>query len=332
MLKPEMSDAEHIWALVLAAGEGRRLSSFTTTSSGLTIPKQFCSLDQGPSLLQDALERASSVTARERICAIVAVQHRLWWLEQLDGLPRENICVQQQNRGTANGILLPLLSILERDSEARVLILPSDHYVRDEQQLARSLRYAVARSDVDWAEILLLGIEPLGPDTELGYIVPRCGTTRLHQEVERFVEKPDAVQAQALLEQGALWNSFIIAADGQSLLRLYERRWPDVVVAMRDALSMPGSDDSGKAVAEIYQALPELDFSRSILQGQEQYVRVLRVPECGWSDLGTPQRVSHALHALPRIGRRPEQRVAGRTLLSLAAQHRRLGPLARMQT
>ena len=51
-----MSDSKsNIWALVLAAGEGRRLQRLTTTRSGLAIPKQFCSLDRGPSLMQEAL-------------------------------------------------------------------------------------------------------------------------------------------------------------------------------------------------------------------------------------------------------------------------------------
>src|ERR1051326_2981504 len=50
--------ARHTWALVLAAGEGKRLSPLTTTPSGTPIPKQYCSLWDGPSLLQEALARA----------------------------------------------------------------------------------------------------------------------------------------------------------------------------------------------------------------------------------------------------------------------------------
>ena len=49
-----MSDSDKLWALVLAAGDGRRLRALTTTGSGLAIPKQFCSLERGPSLLREA--------------------------------------------------------------------------------------------------------------------------------------------------------------------------------------------------------------------------------------------------------------------------------------
>jgi hypothetical protein len=48
------------WAIVLAAGEGSRLRRLTTDGSGASIPKQFCSLRNGPSLLHEALRRAAS--------------------------------------------------------------------------------------------------------------------------------------------------------------------------------------------------------------------------------------------------------------------------------
>ncbi len=44
------------WALILAAGDGSRLSSLTTTANGQRVPKQFCSLRGGASLLEGALQ------------------------------------------------------------------------------------------------------------------------------------------------------------------------------------------------------------------------------------------------------------------------------------
>ena len=81
------------WALILAAGEGSRLRSLTTTN-GVAIPKQFCSLNGGPSLLQEALHRAESVVPQSRVCTIVAAQHRRWWESPLYHLATENVVVQ----------------------------------------------------------------------------------------------------------------------------------------------------------------------------------------------------------------------------------------------
>src|SRR5688572_7927177 len=83
------------WALVLAAGEGSRLRALTT-SNGVAVPKQFCSLHDGPSLLQEALHRAEAVAPRLRICTIVAAQHRRWWQGPLWSLPSQNIIVQPE--------------------------------------------------------------------------------------------------------------------------------------------------------------------------------------------------------------------------------------------
>ena len=44
--------------------------------------------------------------------------------------------------------------------------------------------------------------------------------------VIRFVEKPRATRAQRLIEGGALWNAFIIAARATALLELFETRIP----------------------------------------------------------------------------------------------------------
>ncbi len=327
-----MSKSNGVWAIVLAAGDGRRLRRLTTTRSGLAIPKQFCSLEHGPSLLQEAIERASRIADRERICTIVAAQHERWWREQLRGLPRDNVIVQPDNRGTANGVLLPLLTILERDPQARVVLLPSDHHVRDEWRLARSLSFAAAPSEIPHPQIVLLGLEPRCADTQLGYIVSRPEEGRIDHGVERFVEKPDAACAAALVQQGALWNTFIIAADAPALLALFERRCPDIVAAMRAALrATPAGRGPDENLAALYQLLPELDFSRAVLQGQEACLRVLSVPECGWSDLGTPDRVAEALDGLRRRDGRPAHPVDRDVLLSLAAQHHQLSAAAARQ-
>lgn len=46
-----MTDNRNIWGLVLAAGDGIRLSALTTDPQGIAVPKQFCSLSGDDSLL-----------------------------------------------------------------------------------------------------------------------------------------------------------------------------------------------------------------------------------------------------------------------------------------
>src|SRR5574341_1084165 len=99
--------ASGAWAIVLAAGDGTRLRELTGD-----VPKQFCRLAGERSLLALALARAGRVAARERTLVVVAERHRRWWAGELAGHPAENVLVQPENRGTAAGILLPLLAAL----------------------------------------------------------------------------------------------------------------------------------------------------------------------------------------------------------------------------
>jgi mannose-1-phosphate guanylyltransferase len=317
--------AGQIWALVLAAGEGSRLQALTTTASGMVVPKQFCSLGDGSSLLHAAIERASVVATPERICAVVAKHHERWWWALPSTIPARNIIVQPQNRGTANGILLPLLHVLRRDPDASLVVLPSDHYVRDEIVLALSLQLAAAQSDLGNGRITLLGFTPESADPELGYIVPMNGKTPGPRDVSEFVEKPSVAAAGALIERGALWNSFIFAAHGQTLLRAFEAHSPQIVNEMRrivtasDVAMFPSA-----ALEAFYERLPAIDFSRDIIERCVSRLEVLQVPTCGWSDLGTPRRVADAIKRGPPV---PSARTAAiphvRGFIDLVAQHMR---------
>ncbi len=323
-----MTDRDNCWALVLAAGDGRRLQGLTQTSTGTVVPKQFCSLNGGLSFLEETVQRAQSVVPRERICAVVASGHVRHWSRLLESMPLSNIITQPRNRGTAIGILLPLLHIMQQDPNARILLLPSDHHIRSEARLAAALQAALTPGRSADADIVLLGIEPDHADPELGYIVPERTGNASFCGVSRFVEKPSAADARELILQGALWNAFIIAADAGALLRLFERRCPEVVAKMRRAIQLePKVERPFGSLAELYDELPDIDFSRGILQGQEQYLRVLAVPECGWSDLGTPDRVAAALRDLEDAAPAATTLVKSRATVNLAAQHKLLHSL-----
>jgi mannose-1-phosphate guanylyltransferase len=278
------------WALVLAAGEGSRLRTLTRNERGVAVPKQFCSLQGGPCLLQEALQRAASVASLERICSVVAEQHRQWWAPLLSYLPEQNVISQPQNRGTAFGILLPLLRIVERDPDATVVLLPADHYLSDEEIMAAALRRAAALAHSDPGSIYLLGVEPDEPDSELGYILPSSRGRDGAAGVLRFIEKPNAVRARALLDAGALWNVFIMAASVRTLLSLFDSRFATTIAAMRGF--------EGAHLDSLYQNLRSVDFSKDVLQGRESMLKVLTVPHCGWTDLGTPERVGRILEGL----------------------------------
>ncbi len=263
------------WSIVLAGGDGTRLRRLTT------IPKQYCSLGAGPSLLRMAFARAERVCPRDRITTVVAEQHRDWWKLECNHLPGPNVVVQPRNCGTAPGVLLPLLAILLRDAQATVVLFPSDHFVADEGAVESAVRQGLAYVEWEPEKLVLLGMAPDDGDSAFGWIVPEVTGDSAIRPVLCFVEKPEPAVAAGLLERGGLWNSFILVARGQALLDLYEQRQPRLAAAL-----------GAESAAVAYETLASTDFSRDVLEGAEERLAVVPVGPCGWSDLGTPERVA----------------------------------------
>ena len=288
---------EKRWTVVLAAGDGSRLARWTTDRSGCVVPKQFCCLRGGRSLLRDTLVRARAVSNPDKTLVVVAARHRRHWERELHDWPQENIVVQPLNRGTAAGILLPVLTILERDPSANIAVLPSDHFVHRERILTAALETALDSTRDEPGILTLLGISPDSPDNDYGWIVPGEDAGKTYG-VSSFVEKPHAAVALRLLQRGALWNSFIFAAKGSTLAAMYQHQFPELLA--RFQLAFEGSVGSRAMELErLYGQMSTDDFSRGLLQNCHDRLRVVRVPDCGWTDLGTPQRVQDCLHSLP---------------------------------
>lgn len=328
-----MPEARHIWSLVLAGGDGTRLRALTTTPGGTSVPKQYCSLHGGHSLLEDAIARAQRLVDPARVCTIVAQQHREWWTEcppLVEALDGGNLIVQPRNLGTGIGILYSLLHIRARDSQAHVVLLPADHYVRDEDVLNRALLQAIEQLDRNAGRPVLLGLQPDEPDTDLGYVLPGDPDAFGNHAVARFSEKPGYSVAREIIDAGGLWNTFIMVAAARTLLDLYMPRFAPLVMEMQVSLAKgqtAGSPTgSWPALLSLYDRLPELDFSRDLLEGRAADLCVLRVPPCGWSDLGTPRRVGEIVQRLGSSTAADHDlvdrhRAAAR--LNLAAQHAR---------
>jgi len=283
-----MHDRSHAWIILLAAGNGTRVNGVFLDTDGVAIPKQYWPLFGKQTMLGRTIERASPLLPRSRMVPVVAAAHARWWQAGLSDIPCRNLVVQPENRGTAIGILLPLLHILRRDPDASVIIMPTDHDFRDEPVLRLALAQALDAVADSPAHPVLLGMTPLAADPELGYITPQAGTEAI-RFIRQFTEKPELSRARQLRNDGALWNSFVILANGARLRALFESTLPGAVDAF-DSLSGDPSW-SPRSLIRLYDQLPESDFSRDVLQPAAAGCRVLTVPECGWTDLGTRARL-----------------------------------------
>jgi mannose-1-phosphate guanylyltransferase len=292
-----MRHMANAWAVVMAGGDGGRLRTLTTTREGVVVPKQYCSLGRSECLLQDAVKRAQSVVSPAHVCTVVAAQHRRWWSTALSGSSDSNTFVQPQNKGTGYGILLALLRLERINPAAIVTLLPADHYFKDEGPIVQALRSAANLASENPNNIYLLGTEPESPDSELGYILPAEEVHRNAVGVLGFTEKPELPYAQELLRLGALWNLFILVGGIGALLELFEESYSRQIAEMSAALDRQSEGDTD-ALEDFYETLAPIDFSRDVLELQATRLNLLRVTRCGWTDLGTPQRVEATVRHL----------------------------------
>jgi mannose-1-phosphate guanylyltransferase len=317
------------WLLVLAAGGCGKLGHLTTDRQGRSVPKQFCSLNGGESLLQGSLGRARQLAPYRRICAVVDPDHEHYWRPMLTPLCDRNVIAQPCNRGTLNELLLGVLGILRRDPEARIVAWQADHHVLDEETLIDSVDRAAAslyrdREGLVGDRVLLLGMMADDTDDALSYIIPGAPLSHGIREVTRFAEMPTAVIARDLTGRGALYNSLILVAKGTSIIECIRERYAEIVDGLAACMATDASRQRATGdLLEFYRKLPVLNLSQVVGQGGETGFCVFAAPACGWTDLATPRRVSNALHRLWSSPHR-EPLVGGRrvpALLSLANRY-----------
>lgn len=291
---------ESTWSILLAGGEGTRLRGLSLDACGRHCPKQFAAFGRGPSLLRRSVERAAGLVPRSRIVAVVTEAQREWWATELDDMPAANLVVQPRNRGTAPAVLWSLLRILDEDPDARVIILPCDHFVAQEPVLRRSLQEALVSAETN---VVLLGAVPRRTETDLGWIQPLPADDTTLLQVDSFVEKPDWRTASELKHRGGLLNMLILAAPGEALLDLFRRATPELLNALGGVGFTPTSTPA-RAVSAAYGTIPVVDFSHDVLErvAGSAVLWVKVVPPCGWFDVGTPARLA----TLPLLaGERP---------------------------
>lgn len=285
-----------LWTIVLAGGEGTRLRSLTRALHGTDLPKQFATIQGRRSLLETTLDRAHPWSAPERTLVVVA-EDRMDLARSHVPDPRVDLVAQPKNFGTGPGILLPLARVVAMDPDAHVVILPSDHFVRDEEPFAASVRAADAVSRAG-RSVVLVGAVADRAETQYGWIRTAPERTRGHLGVAGFREKPSLPEAERLLEEGALWNTFIMVGPALGIWALARKHLPEQSSLFEAYERAVGTERERQVLAGTYQRLAQADFCRNVLEKAEGVAVVPLLP-CGWSDWGTPARVFRSLEGSP---------------------------------
>jgi mannose-1-phosphate guanylyltransferase len=295
------------WAIILAGGEGTRLRSLTRQITGDARPKQFCAFWGGQTLLDWTRARVARSVPPQRTCLVLTRRHERFYAPLLAREPRGLVVVQPFGRGTAPAILSGLLRIVDRGPLDAVALFPSDHYVSDDRRFMTHVDAAFGAVETHPGAVVLLGIEPDGPEVQYGWIevgrpLVDCPVHPVYR-VRRFWEKPTSALAETLFRQGCLWNSFVLVARIPALLALIRATTAELFRAFVTAWPRRPDGQGASRMRALYGRLPPTNFSHDVLERSPARLAVLPVRGVVWSDWGEPARVFRTVR---RMGLHPE--------------------------
>jgi mannose-1-phosphate guanylyltransferase len=291
------------WAVILAGGDGTRLQSMTRTITGDDRPKQFVPVIGGSTLLDQTRSRVALSVLPGRTLFVVTEKHRRFYQSLTQSVSPNLLLEQPANKGTAPAILYALMRVAAKSPKAIVALFPSDHYFADDEEFMWHVDAAFDAAQSQPSTVTLLGITPSAPETEYGWIEPKrsilASLPRSITRVSRFWEKPNANVARSLMDQGCLWNSFVMVGRVDGLLEMTRRALPEMYSQFATIMPAFETSNEHKALHELYSIIHESNFSHEVLAARPDDLAVMRVGDVGWSDLGEPARV---LATLARMG------------------------------
>jgi mannose-1-phosphate guanylyltransferase/mannose-6-phosphate isomerase len=261
--------------LLLAGGAGTRLWPVSTPER----PKQFLALLSSTSLMAETYARVGPLS--EEIFVATAQQHVPLVRRELAELPAKRILAEPCRRNSGPAILSAALRF-EREGDPVTAAIPSDQTAADDEAFRRAVSTAAKAADA--ASIVVLAVPPSRPETDYGYLELGAETAGEGSEVVRFIEKPQAEEAEGYLRAGYLWNAGIFVFRPSRLLA-EARRVAAALVAGVEAYDSALEKGRAAAAERAYAALPAISIDYAVM---EKASRVRAVPlRAGWSDVGT---------------------------------------------
>ncbi|MFB2593783.1 mannose-1-phosphate guanylyltransferase/mannose-6-phosphate isomerase [Paracoccus sp. p4-l81] len=271
-----------ITPVLLAGGAGTRLWPVSRHS----YPKQFTRLVGDDSLFQATARRF----AAPGFAAPVVLTHadfRFLVRQQLDdiGLTPQAVMIEPEARNTAPAVLAAALWVASRDPAGLVLIAPSDHVIAQPGLFRAAVQAGVEPAQA--GRIVTFGIRPDRPETGYGYL--HCASPAQPGRpvaLTRFVEKPDAAQAAAMIADGRhLWNAGIFLFRADAMIDAFARHAPDFLTPVAAALDQARNDlDFLRLASEPWAGLPDLSIDYAVMERADN-LTVVPYPDL-WTDLG----------------------------------------------
>ena len=291
--------------VILSGGAGTRLWPLSRQH----YPKQFIPLFNGKNLFTLTIERIIALQPKH-IVVVCNEAHRFMVMDHLRSMKLKNctIIAEPESRNTAAAIALAGFWLQQQFGSLPMLVLPSDHYMKD-KQFGQYINSKLLAATAD--NFITFGITATHAETGYGYIkVKEEGTLIAEKEtqsnvqliaVDEFVEKPDQETAEKYIKTGLYyWNSGIFVFTSQHYLSALQQHQAAIYDKCDKALATAevGSIDGYNIInpkAKYFKQSPDISIDYAVMECVENIC--LCPMDIDWSDLGSWQALSEIQNA-----------------------------------
>ena len=276
----------NIYPVILCGGAGTRLWPASRTSR----PKQFARLLGPLSLFQTTVLRLEAITGARSPVIVAGEAHIEAIREQLEAIGAKGVIIAEPaRRDSAPAIAAAAAWIEAADPRGIAVAVASDHHIPDAPAFAAAARTAAEAADQGY--IVTFGVRPTHAATGYGYIRPgpALAPGSPVAKVERFIEKPGPEAAQALVDEGALWNSGNFVFQAARLMNELAIHAPSVGEAARAALRDARTDGNAVRLGQAFLSAPEISIDYALMEKTDR--AAVAPVDFDWSDVGAWEAV-----------------------------------------
>ncbi len=268
--------------LILSGGSGTRLWPLSTSDK----PKQFLPLISDRTMIQETYLRLKGLDVDTPIISCNQ-GHRFLVAQQLGELcdAKPEIILEPVAKNTAPAIAAGCMAAMRRDKDAVVVVLPSDHVIRNIEVFQKSVMTAVDNALQGY--LVTFGIVPTFPSTGYGYV--KGGEHIAHHvyALDKFVEKPALEVAQQYLASGEYsWNSGMFVFKASVFLDEFKALNPEMYEYTKESFEKASIDDDFiRLDKECFDKIKGDSIDYAVMEKTSRG-RIVKL-NAGWDDVGS---------------------------------------------
>lgn len=271
----------------MAGGGGTRFWPLSRAKK----PKQFLNLTGKDILVNETFDRLAGTVDSKDIFVVTNQRFEESTYSLMEGrIDKAHILAEPAARNTAACIGYAAMEILKKYGDGVMCVVPSDHYIRQEELFTKTLQNAMALAGEKDC-LVTVGIAPTYPSTGYGYIrcLPESGRaedgTPFYKAAE-FMEKPDEETAKNYVESGEYsWNSGMFVFKASVILSCFEKLLPDIYACLVTIGNAMNTQDERKVLEEVYPVIPKISIDYGIMERADE-IYMFR-GTFGWNDVGS---------------------------------------------